>query len=575
MAKKPDKADTSKSDAKKSEAKKAPAKTGKPAAIALSDEAFNDAALMALIGSQAMPLPPVMEVAPSNEFAAPTAPKASIASPNDDVQEQESAGGFGDMAPDRVRPNGLPAQESMAVGAASVGGAPATREETIWRSFSMPGANKDAPWVSGSDDFEDDFVMNQERLRGSRQAARQRFVLIAATLLITLGVAGYWGMIGNKEIVTLKALGELSSTRGKLVVIDLQDPSASGAIKRPSVASEAVVKPKVDDKSVGEQMVQTIVAPAVVAKPAMTPPPDISSSPSAALATMSTGLPLRLGDTDAPLPPRDGYETPQFAKMSDVAQAALPPPVAGGSAWTENGRPFGGSSTMPRVALIVTGMGLDQASSTAVINRLPAEVTLSFSPYAPHLEAQIASARAHGHEVLLDLPMEPIDFPTRDAGPLAIMASGNVDENNNRLAVLLAKAGGCAGFLGADGGKALQNAGLMAPIARELASRGLMWVQPPRSPLLGLATGGPTAMATLIVDQRGFALSTENRLDYLTQVARQQGVALGIARALPATMAAVLHWADGLKAAGVALAPATATATIRPMPLASTPQKAG
>jgi hypothetical protein len=83
----------------------------------------------------------------------------------------------------------------------------------------------------------------------------------------------------------------------------------------------------------------------------------------------------------------------------------------------------------PKVALVIGGLGLNTRATEAAIETLPAEITLSFSPYAEGLQGWVDMARAHGHEVLLETPMEPRGRrPSRSwngssRGPRAILAS--------------------------------------------------------------------------------------------------------------------------------------------------------
>ena len=58
-------------------------------------------------------------------------------------------------------------------------------------------------------------------------------------------------------------------------------------------------------------------------------------------------------------------------------------------------------------------------------------------PYAEGLQGWIDLARANGHEVLLEIPMEPIDYPDNDPGPYTLLASANAQEINRRLEWLL------------------------------------------------------------------------------------------------------------------------------------------
>ena len=76
----------------------------------------------------------------------------------------------------------------------------------------------------------------------------------------------------------------------------------------------------------------------------------------------------------------------------------------------------------PRVAVIVGGLGLNAVTTRAAIERLPAEVTLSFVPYADGLQGWIDLARAQGHEVMIEIPMEPTGYPENDPGPYTLLA---------------------------------------------------------------------------------------------------------------------------------------------------------
>src|SRR3546814_2978140 len=72
-------------------------------------------------------------------------------------------------------------------------------------------------------------------------------------------------------------------------------------------------------------------------------------------------------------------------------------------------------------------------------------ISLSFSPYARDIEAQVASARRAGHEVLIDLPIEPLGFPRDDPGPSTLLTSLSLLDNLNRLAWVLGQAAGYVG----------------------------------------------------------------------------------------------------------------------------------
>ena len=84
--------------------------------------------------------------------------------------------------------------------------------------------------------------------------------------------------------------------------------------------------------------------------------------------------------------------------------------------WRVYARPFDATDLRPRVAVVMSGLGLSNAATEAAIQGLPGAVTLAFQPYSDGLQRWIGLARAAGHETLLNLPMEPQDYPQSDPG---------------------------------------------------------------------------------------------------------------------------------------------------------------
>jgi polysaccharide deacetylase 2 family uncharacterized protein YibQ len=91
----------------------------------------------------------------------------------------------------------------------------------------------------------------------------------------------------------------------------------------------------------------------------------------------------------------------------------------------------------PVIILIIKGLGLS-ASSTEEAMDLPKNVTLGFSPYSPSLADWVAKAKAAGHEILLNIPMETKDFNLNDPGPYALATKATKEDNVTRLKMILA-----------------------------------------------------------------------------------------------------------------------------------------
>src|SRR5262249_24595814 len=108
-------------------------------------------------------------------------------------------------------------------------------------------------------------------------------------------------------------------------------------------------------------------------------------------------------------------------------------------------RPFAPRGNKPLLAVIIGGLGFNAAATTQAINELPPEVTLSFVPYASNLQSWIDQARAHGHEVMLELPMEPFDAAADDTGPQTLLAGASAQQNISHLEQLLSLGAGYFG----------------------------------------------------------------------------------------------------------------------------------
>ena len=112
---------------------------------------------------------------------------------------------------------------------------------------------------------------------------------------------------------------------------------------------------------------------------------------------------------------------------------------------TAYARSFEAEPGTPVIAVIVGGLGVSESLTEAAIESLPPEITLSFVPYARDLQAWMNRARAAGHEVMIELPMEPFDYPNNDPGPHTLLADASETENMRRLHWLLSRASGYFG----------------------------------------------------------------------------------------------------------------------------------
>jgi uncharacterized protein len=225
-------------------------------------------------------------------------------------------------------------------------------------------------------------------------------------------------------------------------------------------------------------------------------------------------------------------------------------------------------SAPARIAVLVGGLGISNAATADAISRLPADISFAFAPYGGELERQVQRARADGHEVFLQVPMEPFDYPDNDPGPHTLTAAAQPEENLDKLRWVLGRFSGYVGVVNFMGARFASEERAYSPVLRELAQRGLMVVDDGssgRSQLAQAAAGfrAPALRADGVIDavQRPDAIDRE--LARLEGVARERGFALVSASAFPVTIERLQRWSRGLEQRGIRLVPVSAGAAGR------------
>ena len=211
----------------------------------------------------------------------------------------------------------------------------------------------------------------------------------------------------------------------------------------------------------------------------------------------------------------------------------------------------------PRLALVVGGMGLSQPATLSASSKLPGAVTLAFAPYGNDLDRQVARARESGHEVILQVPMEPFSM-AESPGPHTLMTDAAPDQNIEHLHWLMSRFTGYVGIANFLGAKFMASPQALSPVLREAASRGLLWLDDGSSALAGEAPAGRGLRADIVIDAAQKPDAIEAQMLKLEALARQKGSAIGVATGLPSTVEQVARFARALERRGVALVPLSA-----------------
>jgi uncharacterized protein len=220
------------------------------------------------------------------------------------------------------------------------------------------------------------------------------------------------------------------------------------------------------------------------------------------------------------------------------------------------------AAKMPVVAIVIGGLGVGAAKTADAIMKLPAAVTLAFTPYGSDPTKLTERARAQRHEILLQIPMEPFDYPDNDPGPQTLLTTLAPEQNLDRLYWHLSRFQGYAGIANFMGARFTVTDAVMQPIVREAAKRGLGYFDDgmaPRSvaPSLAAAQAMPFARADVSVDAVPTAVEIDRALFKLEALAKERGIAVGVASALPISIERIGVWTKALEGHGVMLVPLT------------------
>jgi polysaccharide deacetylase 2 family uncharacterized protein YibQ len=371
--------------------------------------------------------------------------------------------------------------------------------------------------------------------------------VMAAVLTLFLGVFVVWAVVGNNpfggEPIVVVPInlhpGPAAKTADgqgppKVVAVNPDAPAASQAAPGQTAAPPAATKTvTIIDGKTGER--KEVELPAAA--------------------------------NDAAAAPDAGPLDQKFLEMS--AHGAIPKIAADGvrpaDAFAQPVKALPGKPDAPRIAIIVSGLGVSASATADAIAKLPGAVTLGFMPYGGDVAALAGRARARGHEVLLQVPMEPFDYPDNDPGPQTLLTSLTPQQNIDRLYWLMSRLQGYVGIAGAMGGRFTASEPSFSPVLREAAKRGLIFVDDGANPrsLAGRIAGAnnlPFAKADVTIDAVPTASEIDHALGRLEMAARERSIAVGISSGLPVSIDHIAKWAKDLAGRGVQLVPITAVA---------------
>ena len=229
-------------------------------------------------------------------------------------------------------------------------------------------------------------------------------------------------------------------------------------------------------------------------------------------------------------------------------------------------RPVKDAPGGPRVAIMVGGLGVSANTTGEALAKLPPAVTLGFIPYGQDLARLVARARGEGREIVLQVPMEPFDYPDNDAGPQTLLTSLSPEQNIDRLHWAMSRFQGYVGIANYMGARFTAAEQALAPVMRDAGKRGLIYLDDGTSARsltsqIAGAANMPFAKANIVLDATPTPAEIDNAFARLESIARERGVAVGVASALPASIDRIAHWAKAAAGRGIVLVPVSAVAS--------------
>lgn len=366
-------------------------------------------------------------------------------------------------------------------------------------------------------------------------------------------LAGALGMVGL--VVVLWAAFVNDPLGGEPVAVVATKPAGAAPETANSDGKEHTIH-------VGEKGYSSDPAAAAAAKAAEPPPGSktITIIDGATGTSKDVVIPGGAGE-------KPGAQAPAAAaqKLLEISRHGAIPKIGadGSKPYAVYARPRAlpaGLKDLPRIAIVINGLGISASGTAEAFDKLPGPVTFALTPYATDVKKLAEHARAADHEVLLQTPMEPFDYPDNDPGPQTLLTSVTSEQNIDRLQWLMSRFQGYVGIVSYMGARFTASEQALSPVLNETAKRGLIFVDngsSTRSVASQIAGSQnlPFTKTDIVLDAVPTAIEIDRALGRLEMVAREGGSAVGMATAQPGTIARIAEWAKKIEKRGFVLVP--------------------
>jgi len=237
---------------------------------------------------------------------------------------------------------------------------------------------------------------------------------------------------------------------------------------------------------------------------------------------------------------REGREESRVARIEKLPPVVTPPGI--------------------RVAIVIDDMGRDRESLESLLD-LEAPVTIAVLPYLAHSRDVAELARAGGSEVLLHLPMEPLDMARNDPGKGALlteMSEGEVAAQVGRNLDALPAVDGVNNHMGS---KFTGDERLMRVALEVIKGRGDLffldsWTSPDSKAYeIAREVGLKTTKRGIFLDNRQDHAYIRGKVEELIDRAKRDGAAVAIGHPHDETISVLREMVPVIRSEGVGIVP--------------------
>lgn len=233
--------------------------------------------------------------------------------------------------------------------------------------------------------------------------------------------------------------------------------------------------------------------------------------------------------------------------LQENKQGMILPKISedGRKPWVEySSDPISVAPNFFKVAILVKGAGLDRRTTNAVIDRFPAEVALSFSPYGSETKQLVEKARQKGHETYLDLYLSSKDFLKSDSGPLSMSMTAGQDENFSRFEKSLNNTGAIIGVVVNRGIADENNRSRIAEFLTRVRDMGLAAVDATGEDGVKSAEVAqlPRSYADIVIDEDFSKDNITAQIEKAEILAQKNGKVIIAVQPKPGALVALYNW---------------------------------